>query len=179
MSEQQTLDLAPFDAERSAVISNDGLYRYRLDRRWASGPTVAWVMLNPSTADADADDPTLRRISAFSRGWGFGRLIVANLYALRTTDPAQLWTATDPVGPDNGAHIAGAVSCHEVVAAWGVNAKPGRVAEVLAVIGRQPGAGRVRALGTTKSGAPKHPLYLRGDLTPQPWVAPAGTPTAA
>jgi len=118
---QQSLDVG---VTRSAVISADGVYRYRLERRWTSGPTVAWIMLNPSTADADTDDPTLRRISVFSRAWGFGRLIVANLYALRATDPAQLWTAPDAVGPDNDRHVADAVSCHEVIVAWGANAKP-------------------------------------------------------
>jgi len=163
---QQSLDVG---VTRSAVISPDGVYRYLLERRWGGGPAVAWIMLNPSTADADTDDQTLRRISVFSRGWGFGRLIVANLYALRATDPAQLWTAADPVGPDNDRHIADAVSCHEVIAAWGANAKPDRVAQVLALIGRQPGVGHLHCLGVTKSGAPKHPLYVAGNTPMTLW----------
>jgi hypothetical protein len=172
MPEQQTLDLAAFGAQRSAVISDCGLYRYRLDRRWAPGPTVAWIMLNPSTADADTDDPTLRRILAFSRGWGFGALRVVNLYAYRATEPADLWRAADPVGPDNDRHIAAAVSCVEVVAAWGANARPDRIAAVLALIARAPGAGRVHALAVTKSGQPRHPLYLAGSLEMQRWEMP-------
>jgi hypothetical protein len=166
VTEQQALAM---DTGRSAVISADGVYRYRLERCWRDGDTVAWIMLNPSTADADTDDPTLRRITAFSRGWGFGRLIVANLYALRATDPGQLWTAPDPVGPDNDRHIADAVSCHEVIVAWGTNAKPERVVQVLDVIGRQPGVGHLHCLGVTKSGAPKHPLYVAGNTPMTLW----------
>lgn len=166
MTGQQSLDVG---ASRSAVISGDGVYRYRLDRRWGPGDTVAWIMLNPSTADAYTDDPTLRRITAFSRDWGFGRLIVVNLYALRATDPAQLWTPPDPVGPDNDRHIAEAVACHEVMVAWGANARADRVAKVLDVIGRQPGVGHLHCLGVTKTGAPKHPLYVAGSTPMTLW----------
>ena len=172
MADQLTLDVAGFESARAAVISDDGLYRYRLDRRWSPGFTVAWVMLNPSTADADTDDPTLRRITAFSRGWGFGALTVVNLYAYRATDPTGLWKAADPVGPDNDRHIVAAVSCVEIVAAWGANARPGRIAAVLGLIAKASGAGHVRALGTTKTGQPRHPLYLRGDSMMKRWEAP-------
>lgn len=172
MTEQQTLDLAPFGADRSAVISDDGLHRYRLDRRWASGPTVAWIMLNPSTADGEADDATLKRVTAFSRSWGFGALRVVNLYAYRATEPADLWKAPDPVGPDNDRHITRAVSRVEIVAAWGANARAHRVAAVLEVLAKAPGAGRVHALAVTKAGQPRHPLYLRGNLVMQRWGMP-------
>lgn len=106
MTEQQTLDLGEVALARSAVISEDGLYRYRLDRRWGYGPRVAWIMLNPSTADSEAEDATSRRVQAFSRRWGFSALTVVNLYAWRATDPTDLWTAQDPVGPENDRHIA-------------------------------------------------------------------------
>ncbi|PKN80874.1 MAG: hypothetical protein CVU47_08520, partial [Chloroflexi bacterium HGW-Chloroflexi-9] len=82
-----------------ASFSRDGRYRYSLVRRWGDGPRVAWVMLNPSTADATRDDPTLRRVIAISRRAGFGALEVVNLWALRSAHPADLARAADPVGP--------------------------------------------------------------------------------
>lgn len=167
MSEQITIDVP--GVTRSAVISADGAYRYRLDRRWRAGAAVAWVMLNPSTADADAEDATSRRCAAFSRSWGFGALSVVNLYALRATDPAELWLAKDPVGPENDRYIAEALTGAAVVAAWGAGARPGRITEVLALHAATPGAGRLHALAVTASGQPRHPLYLRASLTPVPW----------
>lgn len=172
MPEQTALALDEFGAERSAVISDDGLYRYRLERRWAPGHTVTWVMLNPSTADADTDDPTLRRIQGFSRRMGFGRLIVVNLYAYRATEPRDLWRAADPVGPENDWYLFDAMTGHEVVVAWGAHAKPDRIARFLQIHRSAPGVGRLHAMALTGSGQPRHPLYLRGDLTMQPWEAP-------
>lgn len=173
MPEQTALALDEFGTGRSAVISDCGTYRYRLERRWAPhGFTVTWVMLNPSTADADTDDPTLRRITAFSRRMGFSRLIVVNLYAYRATQPADLWRATDPVGPDNDEHLRDAMAGHVVVVAWGALAKPDRIARFLQIHRAAPGAGRLHALALTSAGQPRHPLYLRGDLTMQPWEAP-------
>jgi hypothetical protein len=172
MLEQLTLDPDPdpdaFAPTRSAVISEDGLYRYRLDRRWADSPSIVWLMLNPSTADAEAEDATSRRVQAFSRAWGFGALTIVNLYAYRATDPHALWLAADPVGQENDAYLAEACAQSDVIAAWGANARPDRIAEVLAL----PGMARVQALEVTKAGQPRHPLYLRGDLTPQPWENP-------
>lgn len=168
MSEQLTLDLDAFVPTRSAVISTCGRYRYRLDRRWADGPPIVWLMLNPSTADAEAEDATSRRVQAFSRAWGYGALTIVNLYAYRVTDPRALWLAVDPVGPENDAYLAEAFTGGTVIAAWGVHARPERIAEVLAL----PGMDRLKALALTKTGQPRHPLYLRGDLTPQPWENP-------
>lgn len=172
MPEQTALALDEFGAERSAVISDDGLYRYRLERRWAPGHAVTWVMLNPSTADAEIDDPTLRRITGFSRRMGFGRLIVVNLYAFRATEPRDLWRATDPVGPDNDEHLRDALTGHEVVVAWGAHARPDRIARFLQIHRDAPGAGRLHALTVTGSGQPGHPLYVRSDRTPAPWEPP-------
>ena len=88
-----------------ATFSECGRYRYTLRRAWDAGPshsgTVCWVMRNPSTADADKLDPTLRRCRGFTLGWGFAAMSVVNLYALRSTDPRGLWDTSDPVGPDN------------------------------------------------------------------------------
>lgn len=147
----------------SAVIR--GPYRYELRRRWAAGPQVAWVMLNPSTADADANDATIRRCVAFSRSWGYGALVVVNLFALRSTDPTALKTAVDPVGPGNDAYILAADDESEVtVAAWGAHgALFGRGREVRLAL-RDP-----HVLALTKSGEPRHPLYLPGGLRPARW----------
>ena len=76
--------------ERAADISSDGLYRWTLRRRWGDGDDVVWVMLNPSTADANKDDPTLRRIIQFSDGWGYGGLLVVNLLPFRSSNPAEV-----------------------------------------------------------------------------------------
>lgn len=160
----------------TAIISPCGLYRYRLERDLGgveADPNrhvaVAFVMLNPSTADAERDDPTIRRCIGYARRWGYGKLIVGNAYAWRSTDPAGLWTAPDPVGPDNDQHIKQiARDADLVVCAWGAHAsadRARRVYELITSAGRQP-----RALTLTKAGAPGHPLRLRADLRPVPWT---------
>jgi hypothetical protein len=168
MPEQQTLDFGEVAEARSAVISDDGLYRYRLDRRWADGPRVTWVMLNPSTANAEVEDPTSRRVIRFSRAWGYGALTIVNLYAWRATDPVELWFVEDPVGPENDRYLAEACAGTDVIAAWGASGHVDRIREVLAL----PGMDGLKALALTQSGQPRHPLYLRGNLTPEPWVNP-------
>lgn len=162
------------DAEimSTAAISDCGTYRYQLTRAWAPGPCDVWIMLNPSTADAEIDDPTIRRCVGFSRGWGSGSLVVVNLFALRATDPEALVRHPDPIGPENDRHIelAAAGAHHHggrVIAAWGAH----RMAEYRAwdvhrVVRRQ---GPLVALGVTKQGAPRHPLYVKGDASLQPW----------
>lgn len=148
---------------RDADISDCGLYRYWLTRGWGEGQMGAWVMLNPSTADATQDDPTIRRCINFSKAWGWGSLVILNLFALRATDPAELRKADDPVGPlcDLGVKsFIGLMECgRPVVAAWGVNGtlldRDKAVLAMLAARGVQ-----VQCLGVTKDGHPKHPLYL-------------------
>lgn len=147
--------------ERGADPEEDGTtYRWLLWRQWAAGPTVTWVMLNPSTASAARDDPTIRRCVAFSTLWGFGRLEVVNLYALRATQPRDLWTHPDPIGPGNDERIhAAAERADTVVAAWGVHGeRDGRGWHVLDGLRRHCEA--VRCLGTTLGGQPKHPVRL-------------------
>jgi hypothetical protein len=154
------------DVKSSAVLSPDGVYRYRLDRVWGAGPRVLFVMLNPSTADATQDDPTLRRCLGFARDWGYGSLTVANLYAYRATEPADLKRAVDPVGPECDYYLeqcAGEASL--IVAAWGMHAHPDRVQQVRHLLGPE-----VMALAWTKAGQPRHPLYIKGDTVPQPWA---------
>src|SRR5262245_38555366 len=92
---------------RSAVFSPCRKYRYSLTRIWdAERPNVMFVGLNPSTADDQVDDPTVRRCIGFARKWRFGGMIIVNLFAYRSTDPNRLQEILDPVGPENDEHIA-------------------------------------------------------------------------
>ena len=157
----------------SAVLSDCGAYRYRLGRDWGDGPHDVWVMLNPSTADATADDPTIRRCVGFSRRWGAGGLTVVNLYALRATDPAELARHADPVGPDNDEHVRDVVleayrDGGRIVCAWG--AHPFAAPRALNVAEGLRGLDAL-CLGMTASGAPRHPLYVRGETEPIAWPA--------
>lgn len=149
----------------SAAFSPCERYRYALNRRWREGlPVAVWVMLNPSTADHEQLDPTIRRCVGFSKSWGCSGLIVVNAYALRSTDPKGLWREGDPVGPHNDLVLrkmaAHAADGAKVIAAWGANIKPDREREVYDLLRAH---GPVYCLGTTKAGHPKHPLYLRAD----------------
>jgi hypothetical protein len=163
-----------------AEFSEDGRYRYTLERRWDGKPfgspgVVAWLMMNPSTADEQVDDPTVRRARDFTRRWGHGAMVVLNAFALRATRPSMLLEAEDPVGPGNDAAIRfWATKADIVVAAWGLPPKPLRwrsiaVAGLLAEAGVQP-----MALKVTQSGEPGHPLYIGGDTVPVPWVTAKG-----
>jgi hypothetical protein len=123
-------------------------------------------MLNPSTADADTDDPTIRRCIAFSKAWGFGGLAVVNLFALRATNPQSLRHHDDPVGPDNDdAILDAAINLDRVVCAWGRHAcylgRGFEVGRMLVSSGCDP-----MALAINKDGSPKHPLYVRSDVEP-------------
>lgn len=158
--------------QRAARISECGRYRYSLLRRWGEGPAATFVMLNPSTADADLDDPTIRRCVGFARVLDCSALYVVNLYAWRATDPDELWKADEPVGPGNDRTLAvqiasAANSSRPLIAAWGANARDDRVRTVLAM----PGAVAFSALHVTKGGAPGHPLYLPASARPIRWPA--------
>lgn len=120
MTAVRQLNLATVGDSRGALISECGLYRYRLWRRWGIGPHATWIMLNPSTADADLDDPTIRRCIGFARAWGFSAIEVVNLFALRATNPRELGRSADPIGPDNDRHLSEAGRAAELrIAAWG------------------------------------------------------------
>ena len=142
----------------SAVISTNGSYRYALYRDWGPGPNVAFVMLNPSSADAEVDDPTVRRCIGFAEREGMGSLTVINLYALRSTDPRYLAAHIDPVGPDNQYWWDKALGVADlIVAAWGVAG--GWDVPVTTPICEAEMIGW-SCLGLTKDGYPKHPLYV-------------------
>ena len=118
-----------------------------------------FVGLNPSTADENEDDPTVRRCIGFGRKWKYGGLILVNLFAYRATDPVGLLDADDPIGPANDKYIlASARATGLIVVAWGTRgAVLDRDQHVLSLL---PGA---HCLGITKEGRPKHPLYLAGN----------------
>lgn len=151
--------------------SKCGDYRYRLERRWdADLPAVAFIMLNPSTADADIDDPTIRRCVGFAKSWGFGALIVGNLFALRSTDPKALYSHPDPVGPDNDRQLlAIAQSARKIICAWGTHgALHDRGREVAERFEFFP----LAVLKVTAEGHPVHPLYVAASTEPKEYFAP-------
>lgn len=171
---------AALEIRRHAVLSGCLRYRYALTRDWAgtdllsTSTTATFIMLNPSTADAEVDDPTIRRCIRFARDWGHAKLLVVNLYALRATKPADLWTVDDPVGPGNDHALELALLNPRwgdvTVAAWGANAKPDRVAHV-AAMARSAGV-PLRALAVNRDGSPAHPLYQPTSAVPITWEAP-------
>src|SRR5690606_3926387 len=142
----------------------------RLDRAWdTTKHKVCWIMLNPSTADAEDDDPTLRRVIAYSQRWGFGSLVVVNLYAYRATEPNDLPKGEEAIGPGADVHIARSLSeSNRVICGWGRSVpKAIRRERETAVMRMIDESGNVpEALGFTRCGAPKHPLYLRADIEP-------------
>jgi len=151
--------------KRDAVISSDGVYRYLLTREWSlGGDQLGFIMLNPSTADHREDDPTIRRCIGFAQHWGYGRIAVANLFALRATDPKALKAADEPIGAVNDGWLDKVIRESKVcIAAWGAHSfAAARAKEVGERFGDQ-----LFCLGTTKAGHPKHPLYLRSDTQPE------------
>jgi hypothetical protein len=150
-------------ADGEAIISPCGMYRYTLHRRipsvlrWVR--PVLFIMLNPSTADAVRDDPTIRRCISFTKDMGGTSLTVVNLFAFRSASPLALKTMDDPIGPDNDRHIEEQVERHRlgvIVAAWGAHPfAKARADEVMRKFGP------FQCLGMTKAGHPKHPLYLK------------------
>ncbi len=155
---------------RRALISPCGRYRYWLSRRWGQGGYVNWIMLNPSTGDAQVDDATIRRCIGFTKDWGYDALWITNLFAFRSADPKALASQEDPVGlvENSVERIRAAADAALVVVAWGahkgIDPHVQTVLRMLYVLGKQP-----HHLGLTASGQPKHPLYLPSSAKPTPW----------
>lgn len=146
--------------KRTAALSDCGTYRYSLTREWSDGPRALFVMLNPSVADHEMDDPTIRRAISFAKREHCGSLEVVNLFALRATNPAELAQHPAPIGPLNERAILDAVErAAVIVVAWGSHPLAMRRALLLPrhVLERSV------CLGKTKGGAPRHPLYVRAD----------------
>ncbi|MFJ4473290.1 DUF1643 domain-containing protein [Streptomyces sp. NPDC089424] len=147
-------------------------YRYLLTRIWDPAvKPVVFLMLNPSTADALDDDPTIVRCTGFARREGAGGLVVVNLFGLRSTDPRALTRHPDPIGPHNDAFVRHAVSlAGTVIAAWGAAPIAGERGRGVAV--ELAGRGvALHCLGVTSLGQPRHPLYLPKGAALEPWAA--------
>jgi hypothetical protein len=140
-----------------AKLSQDKRYRYALGRDWSDAlPRVLFIGLNPSTADASTDDPTIKRCIGFARSWGFGGIAVGNLFAYRSTHPSELRREVDPVGPLNDAWLIRLIADSDlIVAAWGNGGRlRDRDREVVKLV---PNA---QCLGVNRGGTPTHPLYV-------------------
>ena len=164
----------PSDIVSEAIYSPCRQYRYILHRRWETGRpdrSVMFLMLNPSTATEDTDDPTVRKCRQYAMRWDFNHLIIGNIMGYRATDPMLLRGITDPIGPDNYQHLTDAIETYQpmVVCAWGC--LPRRLTHIapftrgfLRDLKVQP-----YALHLNAGGEPGHPLYLALAAEPQPW----------
>ena len=155
--------------QRDARFDHSKRYRYFLSRVWHPGkPKCMFLMMNPSTADANIDDHTIKRCIAYAMQWGYGGFVVGNLFALRSTDPKELLRDPRPVGKNNDKELkAMAKGVNMIVAAWGdlPTRLKGREKEVMAMF-----EGQLHYLKLSKKGdAPLHPSRLSQDLTPLPW----------
>ena len=154
--------------KKDAVIDPTGLYRYSLCREWNTNtPRVAFIMLNPSRADATTDDPTLRRCISFAKSWGYGSLEVVNLFAYRASKPVELKKVTYPVGKENDRYLKEAVErADKIIVAWGNRGiLNNRYKDVLNMLNGLGGI-QLYCLGTTKKSHPYHPLYVKGNTQP-------------
>lgn len=163
--------------EKSAVISNCGKYRYVLTRTWGNGirNKAVFIMLNPSTADAEKDDPTIRRCIGMAKSMNCVGIKVVNLFAVRATSPVDMKKASDPVGEKNHEYVERALFAIDadprllkgpIICAWGVHG--GYMDQDETMMGwidwRNP-----YCLGRTKAGFPRHPLYVRNDFILMPY----------
>ena len=158
-----------------AALSGCRHYRWWLRRQWQPGlPPLVFIGLNPSRADAERDDPTLRRIVGFARQWGFGSVTVLNLFARISPSPALLKRAADPVGPDNDRWLQGAQDGRAAIwLGWGNQGgwrgRDRQVLELLrqGLVGEPHRESRLLCLGLTALGQPRHPLYAAAATPPQ------------
>lgn len=155
------------DVTSGAIFSPCMAYRYALWRRWNfAGRFVAFIGLNPSTADEKQNDPTVTRCINYAKSWGYGGMTMLNAYAYRSTDPKGLRAVSDPTGPWNVESINDFTNdsdCSLVVCCWGTHCKPDDAAIILDQFDRP------MCLGTNKDGSPKHPLYLPAHIRPVPF----------
>ena len=148
---------------RRAVFSECGKYRYRIFRTWdISKNGVLFILLNPSTADENKDDPTVRRCMGFAYKWGYGWLEIRNLFALRSTNPKMLYKSNDPIGPDNSLFYDDD-QFDKIVLAWGNHGKlKGRGDAVMKMMVDRGQPAYYFSL--TKTYQPIHPLYVGYDV---------------
>lgn len=156
---------------RETIFSPCQRYRYTLWRQWSipggerNGGYVAFIGLNPSTADKTNDDPTVRRCCGFAQAWGFEAMVMLNLFAYISTDPRVILTCADPVGPDNDKWLKRlGRTAAKTVAAWGIRGGHLNRAQLVRTMFSE-----LYCLGTTKRGYPRHPLYVRNDQQLKIW----------
>jgi hypothetical protein len=147
-------------------------WRYSLTRLWTQDkPYALFIGLNPSTATETVDDPTIRRCIGFAKSWGYGGMVMGNLFAFRATNPRDMMAAEDPIGPENDTWLIELTAkAGIIIAAWGGYGSfmdRDKHAVVLMPV--------LHCLGKTKAGLPRHPLYIRRDCVPVPFDwAPSG-----
>lgn len=155
----------------TAII--EGEYRYLLTRcfRDDNDKCLAFIMLNPSTADEKVNDRTISKCISFSKSFGYDGIVVVNLYALRSTDPKNLLTHKDPVGPSNEEYLKYIADNYDMaICAWGNNAKEDRVKQFINIF--KNSKCQLMCLGINKNGSPKHPLYVRSNSKLIKWEKP-------
>lgn len=158
---------------KGAKISKCGTYRYYLNRIWDDKrPKIMFIMLNPSTADQVKDDPTIRRLIAFTKKWGYGGFYVCNLFAYRNKSikelKHQIKSGFDVVGPENDKvmlKVFAREGIEKVIFAWGTNGSLMGRDNVVRALFKE-----AYYLELTKEGHPKHPLYLSSTLIPKPFI---------
>lgn len=171
------LVLTGTDTYKYADISQCGKYRYSLSRTWNSDlPGVLFIMLNPSTADAEDDDPTIRRCIGFAKAWSCGSIKVVNLFAYRTAYPSELAEVNESlrVGESNDREIRSALLTHQdagdyIVVAWGASFHVAHIMERIKKVVSFLSLGDIMCLGITQNGSPKHPLYLPSNAILTKW----------
>ena len=152
--------------EKKANISKDKIYRYTLSRTWDSTkPTVLFIGLNPSIADENIDDPTITRCINFAKDWGYGTLLMANLFAFRITYPKEIYLIDDPIGKDNDHYILECVKQSDlIIACWGNNGTYMDREKIIKEL-----VPNLYCLQKNKNGTPHHPLRLPRDINPIPF----------
>lgn len=170
--------MCPSSASMGATLSLSGRHRYNLTREVGTdvGGQVCWVMLNPSTADAETDDPTIRRCINFTREWEYGKLVVVNLWPYRATKPADLkrWLGKPDTADFETAMRTNYLYQHRaldtsslIICAWGNEGD--KVGRPLAAEWIEHYGYKLHILGHNKDGQPKHPLYVPADAVPLEW----------
>ncbi len=157
--------------QRGALFSADFQYRYVLYNFWkaASPYLINFLMLNPSTADEAANDPTVARCGVRAKAWGFSGYVITNLFAYRATNPREMLAHKEPIGEYNDDYIVDvAQQCAVTVCAWGNDGTHLRRSAAIAKLLAEKGI-PLHALRLSKDGEPGHPLYLSYDLKPLVW----------
>lgn len=162
--------------EPSIYGGENNCYRYSLPRRWNKDkPAIMWLLMNPSVATEFCNDRTVARCERFSESWGYGGIFVGNIFAYRATDQSRLSAVNDPAGPENNRYLLEmAQQAEKIILAYGTpqdsKLRPRGAETVRFLLQSGVSAAKFHALKLTKAARPCHPLYLRGDLKPFPFI---------